>query len=227
MKINVINQQNMNNNSKIGFGHKKIPRYIYHFTRRNYYECMLMDGVLRGSRKDGFIKEKAIFAVDLQNFCKNWGYNKSWNNVIFPDPLYQSLLDKVASNFNNFDEWFNKFVVLKIPTKNLDIDKLRIRSQKIFFEEIMNVSDTETNSNIRAHLEGQTPATESRRYNNRKEAFEYVYLGDIPIDKVEVLNDITPLQKSIEFNKKNKYLNLLMNLFNKTPQINEIKKISG
>ena len=43
---------------------------------------------------------------------------------------------KVVTLKGLFVDLLNKFVVLKIPTKILDKDKLRIRSQKTFFEQL-------------------------------------------------------------------------------------------
>ena len=231
MQTNLSLQENFNNSSintqtdyNIGFGQKKCPRYIYHITRRYKYEKMLSDGYLKTSTKDAYIKEPAIFAIELQNFFKNWGYNKAWNNKTFPEPLFQALLDKIGSKCDVLNVWLSKFVILKIPTKSLDKDKLKIRSQKTFFEQIMSDDCRKMpNSTVKDHLSGHTPATQSRRYNNRKEAIEYIYLDDIPIDKIEVVNNLHPLFKPSILDTQNEYLNILKNLFKGTPQENELK----
>ena len=149
----------------------------------------------------------------MQNFVKNWGHDDAWNSKDFPEPLYQALLDKIGSKYDILPLWLSQFVILKIPTKLLDKTKLRIRSQKTFFEQLLAKDNNICNEEVKKHLSGEVLATESRKYNNKKEAIEYIYLDDIPIDKIEVLNDITPLMKEPILNYKNEYLNLLNNLF--------------
>ena len=43
---------------------------------------------------------------------------------------------------------------------------------------------------MRKHLNGFTPATESKKYTTKKEAIEYIYQDNIPIDIVEQIGNI-------------------------------------
>lgn len=209
-------------NSNISFGHKKIPRYIYHFTRQQKYESMLRDGYLKAMECDAYLKQPAVFAVDLQRFFKNWGFSNAWNNKYEPDPLYQSLLMKVAYPETPFSTWLNQFAILKIPTKILDKNKLKIRSQKTFFEQMSTDNPLEIKDiQILKHMSGETSAIKARLFNNRKEAIEYIYLDDIPIEQVEKLN-VSGAEPLI-IDKENKYKNLLGNLLKNTPQLNEFR----
>lgn len=215
-------QNTQQQNNAMCFGNKKVPRYIYHFTRREYYDSMLRDGCIRSLNIDSFIDKPAIFAVDLQQFFKNWGFNNAWNNKFQPEPLYQSLLMKVATPDKNFSEWLNKFAILKIPTKILDKDKLKIRSQKTYFEQIHSENPFEIKDEFtKKIMSAETPATKARLYNNRKEAIEYIYLDKIPIEQVEKISwdGIEP----VIVDKENKYKNVLINLLKDTPQINELR----
>lgn len=201
---------------------QKIPRYIYHFTRQSRYESMLKDGYLKASSLDGYMERPAVFAVDLQNFFLNWGFNKAWNNEYQPEPLYQSLIMKMSSPENVLSSWMCKFAILKIPTKILDKNKLKIRSQKTFFEQIhlenpFEIKDTQ----IRKHLRGEISASKARLFNNRKEAIEYIYLDDIPIEHVEKLNKF--VEEPIIHNKDCNYINLLASLLKNTSQFNELR----
>lgn len=213
---------NIKNNYNISFGHKKIPRFVYHFTRQRLYEIMLSDGYLRAMNIDSYMEKPAVFAVDLQRFFKNWGFHKAWNNTFQPEPLYESLIMKVAYPDDLFSSWLNKFAILKIPTKILDKNKLKIRSQKTFFEQVHSENPLEIKDvKILEHMRGTTSACKSRLFNNRKEAIEYVYFDNIPIEHVEKLNIF--VGEPIILDKENKYKNLLMNLLKDTPQANELR----
>ena len=173
----------INNSNITNFKSRKVPRYIYHFTNEQAYKSMCNDGFIKATTKDSFIKNKAVFLIELENFCKNWGFNKSWDQ--FSEPLQESLL-MLASYFTtpSLIESKNKLVILKIPTDKLDSEKLFIRSENNFFEQILSVKKdtTDLHPNIKQNLEGNTPATKSKLYKNRKEAIEFIYKGDIPIN---------------------------------------------
>ena len=84
-------------------------------TARNY-ESMLRDGCIKTS-PDAFIG-KGVFTTELTNFFKRWRVDKSWQN----ESLQESLLQQVSKGFDDI-------VILKIPTKSLDSEKLVVRSQ--------------------------------------------------------------------------------------------------
>ena len=159
------------------------------------------DGFIKASPNDDYLKGKGIFAVALQDFFKHWGFNKSWQDEHYPETLRTSLLRKIAYWMAPI-EGENDLIVLKIPTCKLDKAKLKIRSQNRFFkfmksEQVINCAPCA----LREHLEGETLANESRRFNNRGEALEYIYQENIPINYVEQVGqtvDIYQLRQNLK-----------------------------
>ena len=184
---------------------------------------MCNDGFIKATTKDSFIKDKAVFLIELENFCKNWGFNKSWNQ--FSEPLQESLL-MLASYFTtpSLIESKNKLVILKIPTDKLDSEKLFIRSENKFFEQILSVKkDTiDLHPNIKQNLEGNTPATKSKLYKNRKEAIEYIYKGDITIEKAEQIGQILDIN-TLDYDKNNSVKSILQKILEGLPEENAIR----
>ena len=215
-----INKCNITN-----FRSRKIPRYIYHFTNEHAYKSMCNDGFIKATTKDSFIKDKAVFLIELENFCKNWGFNKSWDQ--FSEPLQESLL-MLASYFTtpSLIESKNKLVILKIPTDKLDSEKLFIRSENKFFEQILSVKKdtTDLHPNIKQNLEGNTPATKSKLYKNRKEAIEYIYKGDIPIENAEQIGQILDIN-TLNYDKNNSVKSILQKILEGFPEENAIKHL--
>ena len=192
----------MNIVNNISFGRRKTPRYIYHFTNQKSYQSILNDGFIKASPNDDYLKGKGIFAVALQDFFKHWGLNKDWADCKYDsETLRTSLLRKAIYWMYPVDNE-NELVILKIPTDKLDKTKLKIRSQNRFFkfmksEQVINCAPCA----LREHLEGETLANESRRFNNRGEALEYIYQENIPINYVEQVGqtvDIYQLRQNLK-----------------------------
>lgn len=92
-------------------GKHKIPRYLYHMTSPENYQKMLESGVLKPM---GCRLPDGVYMLELDSFGKYW--SKSLRN---------DLCDQI---FRSGDS--KQIVMLKIPTKNLNSTKLRIRTQK-------------------------------------------------------------------------------------------------
>ena len=208
----------INNYNITNFGSRKVPRYIYHFTNEQAYKSMLNDGFIKATTRDSFVEDKAVFLIELENFCKNWGFNKSWDK--FTEPLQESLLMMVAyfSTPSQIEDK-NKLVVLKIPTNALDSEKLFIRSQNKFFEQILTKKRdiTGLHPDLKQHLEGNTPAKKSKLYKNRKEAIEYIYKDDIPLEKAVQIGQILNIN-TIDYDKNNSVKSILQKCLNDLPE---------
>ena len=92
-------------------GKHKIPRYLYHMTSPENYQKMLESGVLKPM---GYRLPNGVYMLELDSFGKYW--SKSLRNA---------LCDQIFCTGSS-----KQIVMLKIPTKNLDSTKLRIRTQK-------------------------------------------------------------------------------------------------
>ena len=82
----------------------RMPRYIYHFTSKKNAELIFNSGYLEPA--DDMLFGKGCFAVDLQNFLKRWKHNR-------------------LISFGHKET--NELTLLKISTKELNKDLLKIR----------------------------------------------------------------------------------------------------
>lgn len=214
MKITQTNQT---------FQHRKVPRYIYHLTNQKAYKSMLADGAIMPSQIDPYNLHQGVHAIELSNFFKFWGHNKAWDEK--GEALQESLLRQAARWIKSAIEGKNKLVILKIPTDQLDQDKLKVRSQNRFFQ--FKLKDR-FNFNPNEHLRCETPATEARRYKNRKEAIEYIYQDKIPIHLAEPVGnivDIPALRSSREFDKNNPVKEILKHVFEGSSEGKGLKEL--
>lgn len=205
------------------FRSRKIPRYIYHFTNERAYKSMCKGGFIKASTKDYYIKDKAVFLIELENFCKRWGFNKSWKT--FPETLQASLLMKAAyftTPSREKDE--NKLVILKIPTDKLDSKKLFVRSENRFFEQFLSGRTGTIDLSSEQHLEGNTLAQKSKLYKNRKEAIEYIYKDDISIESAVQIGQILDIN-TINYDKNNPVKSILQMCLEGEPEKIAIKYI--
>lgn len=120
MIINSVSNPNNCNFSGAVYGKHKVPRFIYHMTNKSNYEAMMKDGFIKTSVD--VTMGKGVFATELTNLFKWWQKDKSWENA----SLQEGLIRQVAKGKD-------EIVILKIPTANLDHDKLKIRSQNSLF----------------------------------------------------------------------------------------------
>ena len=186
----------------------KIPRFLYHLTTKSNYEKMLKTGAMNPS-KEGLCGEN-IFMLDIKNFFKRWTkFNLGGS--------HQKRLLAHVSGANRED-----VVLLKIPTKQLQREKLGIRSQDVLYsnaeylgaeqvefmkkynckteEEVLQLLENdETAFNKFAnmfkrylHLTRGTNAGNQRLFTTRKDAIEYIYPEAINIKNVEKIGQINP-----------------------------------
>lgn len=169
------------------FGSKNFPRYIYHMTSKANYESMLRDGFIRTGENKLHV-DKGIYAFDLMNFFKCWGKpHKDWGY----DDLQRIILRHIVKWFNSTMPQKSELVILKIPTSKLDQDKLFVRSMnKLFKFEESEQKFHDIPYSLQEHLAGKTPACEAPLYKMRKEAIEFIYKEDIPLQDAEPIGSI-------------------------------------
>lgn len=142
-------------------GKPDIPRYLYHMTRKKNYEQMLKDGVINKYIDTGGSGLSGAFMFDLKNFEKRWV--NTWFNIgDMKVNLGRALLSKHASNAG-IGGVTQDIVMLRIPTKNMDISKLKIRRQ-----DVMNLDEADS-------------AIYQSVYTRRKLPIEYIYMSPILI----------------------------------------------
>ena len=113
----------------------------------------------------------------------------------------------------------NKLVILKIPTDKLDPQKLFVRSENRYFEHFQagKISTGGIDFGIEQNLEGNTPATKSKLYKNRREAIEYIYKDDIPIEIAEQIGKISDIN-TLDYDTNNPTRSILQKCLEGLPE---------
>ena len=191
------------------YGKHKIKRYLYHFTSEENYRKMLESGVINTSSDGAFGILNGVFMTDLENLTKNWMFTKGKNSNY---SLACALLAHVAKGHK-------KIVAIRVPTKYLDHNFLRIRSQNRLFRQ--KATGKSGNAADIPHEAVGCPAKFVKLFAQRKEAFEYIYGHKIPIDKVEFVGcaDIDDFKKLVENADQTAQHELIINVLRlKTPK---------
>jgi len=202
MQINPQFQKfnNQKNQDMSSFGNKKIPRFLYHFTTESNYQSMLKNGEIKTAKTGAF---QGFYMVDLNNLLKRWNASKDWENL----DLREELLRQVR-------KLGEKVVVIRIPTENIDKNKLLIRSQNkllplsrdTYLEALANWKKTGEIPNAKfEHLFIGDKATNSKRYKQRKEAIEYIYPAKLDISMTQKVGS-TEVKAKNRLSRKLKYL---------------------
>ena len=183
-------------NNQINFGNRKIPRFLYHLTNEENYRFMLNEGKIRIDKN--YHSLQGVYMIELSNFLKRWGISSDWNG----DNLRRKLLQQ-ASNTHN-----SKIVLLKIPTANINKEKLVVRSQNSFFRVLYNglsIKDLKPGKTTRKspdvvfrHTLFGDPAINAKSYKQRKEAIEYIYPDEILISDVQKIGEAEINPKNVD-----------------------------
>lgn len=198
----------------------RVPRYLYHLTSAVNFEKMKSDTFCYASGKDKYLKQKGVFMFDLTNFLKDW--SKRMLNGECKRSLQEMLLDEVSCSI--YDP--SGIVVLKIPTSELDIQNLKIRSQNTFFKARKGLDKFSPEE--LEHLQQGTSALYSSLYKQRKCPIEYIYQGDIPVKKISMIGQLTGDDYMQIDRKPNENWNLkgtFMALFKNTPEQKAVEKM--
>lgn len=219
-----ISSNSEQNNPKII--NRRIPRFLYHITSKEYYESMLKDGYLKTTKKQ---YPRGVYAIELPNFFKRWCSSELGSRL-----FYQAK--------KNFDE----IVILKIPTKKLNKENLFIRSQDRYFIEPSNLrlcyiyakmkhQDIPTTLlkwlnkysgiDYMQHIKGETPAIYAKKYKQNKEPIEYIYKENIPVNFIEKIGEISLKNTEQVYNKDNNFniKKIFLNLLKDTPEIKSVE----
>ncbi len=197
------------------YGKHKVKRYLYHMTSEENYKKMLETGKIT-TTSDMQLDYQGVFMTELENLAKKWRNSKEWDFI--PENKDGMFLSLALLKQTSKDS--GKIVCLRIPTKNLDHDMLKIRSQNK-----LGLAEKDSSSRIKEHITKGAPAKDANLYKQRKEAIEYIYQDDIPMDKVELVGMTDVPKINYESFKtwsgkeqRNVVLDALRNIFNGQPE---------
>lgn len=218
--MNVVNQSP---NYNPEFGSKKIPRFIYHMTSKANYDSILQDRFIKMG-ENMLNVDRGVYAFDLANFFKCWNCHKDWGY----DDLQRIILRHIVKWINSTVPQKNELIILKIPTSNLDSEKLFVRSvNRLFRFEDSEEKFRDIPYSLQEHLLGKTPANEAPLYKMRKEAIEFIYKDNIPIEYTERIGNIVniPLLRKDTGFGINPVKYIMKNLLAGTPEAKSIDLI--
>ena len=112
---------------------KKKPRFLYHLTTKENYANMLQTGEINPSSDK--LCGQNIFMFDMINFFKRW--TKQFEGGVYAKSIDKMLLCRMVGKKDS------TIVLLRIPTKSMNIEKLSIRSQDALFTAGDYVLDTQ------------------------------------------------------------------------------------
>ncbi len=159
----------------------QIPEYLYHLTNKNNFKNIIKTGEIIPSEDiiDG------VFMFDMKDFQTNWKTH-SYDNTA-PSIAVSLLLQAIKSD--------DELVLIKIPTKNLKVNKIKIRPQDdvcryINSREYRNLCMVHAESGGAFKHKSDFPKNLTKGYKiscaqdffNENRPIEYVYQGKIKVD---------------------------------------------
>ena len=167
----------------------QVPEYLYHLTNRTNFEHIKETGKIKPSEDiiDG------VFMFDMNDFNENWkshSYDKTT-----PSVAASLLLQAITSD--------NELVLIQIPTKNLNLKKIRIRPQDDVCEFIKspkyrNLCLVHAESGGAFKHKSDFPRDLVKGYDvlkakdffNQGRPIEYIYQGSIKVEP-EIIENVT------------------------------------
>lgn len=213
-----VSSETLSECKPVTYGKHKIKRYLYHLTSEENYKKMLETGMMKTHKCGSFDVLAGIFMTDLQNLTKRWRCSKDWDKH---GNLGYALLGHIYKGGKNI-------VCLRIPTKNLNHEILRVRSQNTLFK-TRGMGKDKSELACDAHELIGSHAKNRNLFARRKEAVEYIYLDNIPVNNVQLvgkadLSEIVPLVSKTKHSDKktmqgNIFLTTLKTLFKGQPEM--------
>ena len=176
----------INNSNNVVFSSKKIPRYLYHMTTKTNAEKIKQSGFINLTT-DYLSGKQGVYLFEMQNFIRQWGGLSSGNKAPYlsKKTFFKHLLRKKPEQ---------NISVLRIDTRNLDENKLFIRSQDILFDVAQKYESEYRPQNPILlerfpHLFNFDKAKNTKRYKSKRHSIEFVYTDKIQINNVEEIGN--------------------------------------
>lgn len=170
MQINFSSNKPNNPN----FKSKKVPNCLYHFTTGTLHKRMVESGYIKCSNSI----PTGVYLFDLVEFFNDWKRIKARQI----GDLRRGLLCSTLKGSND------KLVLLRIPTKNININELRIRSQEVFWNNTSSIG--KINESAPEQYFHGAPATQSRQYKQKHVAIEFIYPEKIALSAVQKVGEV-------------------------------------
>lgn len=208
--IGNVSSRKINLSNRPTFGASvKIPDYLYHFTNSKTLEKILNSGELRPSTLELASRDgcNGVYMLDKTNFLSQWfsRFPKGSANMSFGDALMPKVF--IGNAFENSSQVAGDvglLSVIKIPTANLDMSKLRFRD----YEKIFNEQNLAKRLKPSLHAQKGLPIAELEKYPDA--VIEFVYQDTIPksaFDSSKIISkdkfyEIAKESEGLDSNKK-------------------------
>lgn len=195
-------------------GKPDIPRFLYHVTSKENYNSILKNGMIKTSYDCCPVSDlNGVFMFDMKNFSKRWA--NTWIDIAkYHVNLGKALMTKNIMGSAEFSK-SKEIVLLKIPTKKMDINKLKIRPQDRGMLDASNIGLLNGDSAIYQSI-----------YTRRKNPIEYIYEENIDVSKIQKIGETTLKYDSHEDCLKTvaeKPFEILLQLLKGTPEEKGVK----
>ena len=207
---------------------KGIPKFLYHITTKKNYRAIMKDGFLRTTADN--LYGEGIFTIDLVNFFKRWQdviYKDTGENyaelllrhvskkrnkiVICKIPTSKLQYDKLTirsqNRLNDFTQsdfvYCNAIPEAKTIATVFQRGMHRTEEQDLF-KTFLKESLKEHNIPDVEHCIYGAPVKEAFKYEQAKEAIEYIYNDNIPVSNIEKIGEVDLMWKMITGKSKDK-----------------------
>lgn len=162
--------------------HKKdsyliVPKYLYHLTSKKNFDSIMQSGKLKTSSwekvQDGL---DGVYMLDEENFLNTW-FDKKYPSVFSREDKNQPSMAEQVVRWTSRGE---DIVVIKVPTSQLDLSKLRIRPYLQAYNQVIETMNVETDEYDDSLFREGLPISKLMDYKNSDEPLEFVYVDEIP-----------------------------------------------
>lgn len=224
---------------QLRIGKNGTPRYIYHMTTKSNYENMLKDGFIKVN--DTEMAGDGICTAELSNLFKFWGKNKDYGFIDLRHELINHIKKTIDSNIvmlriptSSLD---TGKLILRSQNRTFRATNPNEHDilNEIVQQGVRNNPNKPCNGIASAlddyftkiiearkspHIYQGAPANQANMYNQRKEAVEYIYKDNIPIENAQNIGElnISEFKRTPQYDDSNPVKSIFTALLKGTPE---------
>ena len=155
---------------------RKLPEFLYHFTSAENADKIIKSGKLIAKEEGTDFNHAGVFMFDLENFVKNWSKSFIDNGEYGSFNFFNALFTQATKGDKNI-------ACFRIPIKRLSKNMV-IRDQLDLIKAGEKVNLGEDASELITKVDD---ADLYRIYHQKGHAVEFIHLGDIKVNKEDLV----------------------------------------